>query len=234
MLKSTERVVVYRRVSTEKQGRSGLGLEAQEHLIAGYLAMTGAQRLRTYEESESGKKRISERPALSQALAECKAMKATLLVAALSRMGRNRAEILTLIDESGVRVAFADEPHASNLSIGIKAVVADDEGKAISYRTKAALAAAKKRGIKLGNPNGARALKRYIRLNGNDAGCEGATRAADEFANNLRSKIAEMAGEGLSNAQMAAKFNADRVPTRREGAKWYETSVKNLRARLAM
>jgi DNA invertase Pin-like site-specific DNA recombinase len=234
MLKQTERVVIYKRVSTARQGRSGLGLDAQEALIASYLGMTGAERISSYEEAESGKKRVSERPELSKALAECKAMKATLLVAALSRMGRNRAEILTLIDESGVKVAFADEPHASSLSIGIKAVVADDEGKAISYRTKAALAAAKARGVKLGNPNGARALKRHIRRIGNGAGCEGATRAADEFAKNLRSYVAAMVQNGMTNATMAATLNDKRVPTRREGAKWYETSVKNLRQRLAI
>jgi len=234
MLKSVDRVVIYKRVSTEKQGRSGLGLEAQEALIASYLATTGAVRLSSYQEAESGKKRVSKRPELSKALAECKAMKATLLVAALSRMGRNRAEILTLIDESGVKVAFADEPHASNLSIGIKAVVADDEGKAISYRTKAALAAAKARGVKLGNPNGARALKRYIRQNGNNAGCEGAMRAADEFAANLSSYLVAMIANGMNNAKIAAALNAKGVPTRREGAAWYETSVKNLRTRLAI
>lgn len=234
MLKSTERVIVYRRVSTQKQGRSGLGLEAQENLIAGYLAMTGAERLNTYEEAESGKKRVSKRPELSKAITECKAMRATLLVAALSRMGRNRAEILTLIDESGVKVAFADEPHASSLSIGIKAVVADDEGKAISYRTKAALVEAKKRGVKLGNPNGARALKRYIRKSGNGAGCQGAMRAADDFANNLKSYVYGMIQDGMTNAQMAVLLNEKHVPTRREGAKWYETSVKNLRERLSL
>jgi DNA invertase Pin-like site-specific DNA recombinase len=234
MLKSVDRVVVYKRVSSQKQVRSGLGLEAQEALVASFLAMTGAARLSSYEEVESGKKRVSERPELAKALAECKAMKATLLVAALSRMGRNRAEILTLIDESGVKVAFADEPHASNLSIGIKAVVADDEGKAISYRTRAALAAAKARGVKLGNPNGARALKRYIRRHGNSAGCEGAARAADEFAANLRSIIAAMAAQSMSNAKIADALNAKSVPTRREGAKWYETSVKNLRTRQAV
>lgn len=234
MLKSVDRVVVYKRVSTESQGRSGLGLAAQEALISSYLAMTGAIRLSSYQEAESGKKRVSARPELSKALSECKAMKATLLVAALSRMGRNRAEILTLIDESGVKVAFADEPHASNLSIGIKAVVSDDEGKAISYRTRVALQAAKARGAKLGNPNGARALKRYIRANGNGAGCEGATRAADDFAANLRGIIATMTTQGMTNATIAAALNAKGVPTRREGAKWYETSVKNLRTRLAI
>lgn len=234
MLRSVDRVVVYKRVSTQKQGRSGLGLEAQEALIRAYLAMTGAVELSSYEEAESGKKRVSERPELSKAIDECKAMKATLLVAALSRMGRNRAEILTLIDESGVKVAFADEPHASNLSIGIKAVVADDEGKAISYRTKAALTAAKARGVKLGNPNGARALKRYIRKNGNGAGCKGASLAADKFAKNLRSIIVAHVAQGKNSAEIADALNAKDVPTRREGGRWHETSVRRLRERLAI
>jgi DNA invertase Pin-like site-specific DNA recombinase len=242
MLKSTERVVVYRRVSTQKQGQSGLGLEAQENLIAGYLAMTGAQRLSTYEESKSGKIRTSERPELAKAIAECKAMKATLLFSALSRTGRNRADVLTLIDESGVKVAFADEPHASSLSIGIKAVIADDEGKAISNRTKAALAVAKVRlereGKRLGNPLGAETFKKYREADkaaggaGNTAATDGATRAADEFAHNLRSYIVAMIGKGMTNAKIATALNDKGVPTRREGAKWYETSVKNLVERL--
>jgi DNA invertase Pin-like site-specific DNA recombinase len=242
MLKSTERVVVYRRVSTESQRHSGLGLAAQENLIAGYLAMTGAERLSTYEESKSGKIRTSERPELAKAIAEAKAMKATLLFSALSRTGRNRADVLTLIDESGVKVAFADEPHASSLSIGIKAVIADDEGKAISNRTKAALAVAKVRlereGKRLGNPLGAKTFEKYREADkaaggaGNSAATAGAKAKADEFANNLKSYIVAMVAEGKTNAQIAIALNAKGVPTRRDGAKWYETSVKNLVERL--
>src|SRR5512137_1971662 len=101
MLNSVDKVVVYRRTSTRNQH---LGLDVQERDIAGYLAMTGAQRLNTYEEQESGKIRSGERPELAKAIAECKAMKATLLCGKVDRMGRKRADLLTLIDESGVKV----------------------------------------------------------------------------------------------------------------------------------
>lgn len=229
------RVVVYRRTSTRKQN---LGLDAQEADISRYLAATGALRLATFEEQESGKVRSSERPALAKAIAECKAMKATLLCGKVDRMGRRRADMLTLIDESGVKVAFADEPHASSLSIGVKAVVAHEEGEAISARTKAALAAAKAKGVKLGNPLGAKTFEAYRVADkaaggaGNTAATKGAAQAADQFAANLRPKIATMVDDGKTNAQIAAALNEQGVPTRRESAKWYETSVKNLRKRL--
>lgn len=234
MLQSVDRVVVYRRVSDKSQGATGLGLGAQEKLIGDYLAMTGAHRIGTYEEVESGKVRSGDRPELAKAIAECKAMKATLLVSNLTRMGRRRADVLTLIDESGVKVAFADKPHASSLSIGIEAVVAHDEGESISYRTKAALAVAKARGVKLGNPLGAKTFERYRAEHGNKAAAEGAKVAADAFAENLRSYIVAMIDKGMNNAAIADALNAKGVPTRRDGARWYETSVKNLRVRLAV
>lgn len=223
-----------RRAREKADAKEGLGLEAQEALVSGYLAMTGAVRLATYEEKESGTIRAEERPELAKAIAECKAMKATLLVATLSRVGRRRADVLTLIDESGVKVAFADEPHASSLSVGVKAVVAHDEAASVSLRTRAALAVVKAKGVKLGNPNGARALKLHIAANGNGAGCEGATRAADEFATNLRPISARMIDAQMHNTAIAEALNERGVPTRRAGAKWYETSVKNVRARLAI
>lgn len=237
MLKTSDRVVVYRRTSTRTQS---LGLDAQEADIARYLAATGAQRIATFEEKESGKVRSSDRPELAKAIAECKAMRATLLCGKVDRMGRRRADMLTLIDESGVRVAFADEPHASSLSIGVKAVVAHEEGEAISARTKAALAAAKAKGVKLGNPLGAKTFEAYRAADkaaggaGNTAATDGAKLAADRFAANLRGKITAMIAEGKNNAQIAAALNAQGVPTRREGARWYEMSVKNLRARLGV
>jgi len=148
--------------------------------------------------------------------------------------------MLTLIDESGVRVAFADEPHASSLSIGVKAIVAHEEGEAISARTKAALAAAKAKGVKLGNPQGAKPFEAYRAADkaaggaGNTAATQGAKLAADKFAANLRPKIAAMIVDGKGNAQIAAGLNEQGVPTRREGGKWYEMSVRNLRTRLGL
>jgi DNA invertase Pin-like site-specific DNA recombinase len=237
MLKAAERVVVYRRTSTRNQN---LGLDAQEADIARYLAATGARRIATFEEQESGKVRSADRPELAKAIAECKVMKATLLCGKVDRMGRRRADMLTLIDESGVLVAFADEPHASSLSIGVKAVVAHEEGEAISARTKAALAAAKAKGVKLGNPLGAKTFEAYRTADkaaggaGNTAATQGAKLAADKFAANLRPKVEAMIGEGKGNAQIAAVLNEQGVPTRREGARWYEMSVRNLRARLGI
>jgi DNA invertase Pin-like site-specific DNA recombinase len=234
-MKAVERVIVYRRTSTKSQNN---GLSAQENDIARYLKATGAIRLNTYEEQESGKIRTSERPALAQAIAECKAMKATLLCGKVDRAGRRRADLLTLIDESGVKVAFADEPNASSLSIGIKAIVAHEEGLAISLRTKQALKVVKERlekeGKRLGNPLGAKTFEAYRAEFGNKAACEGSKRAADEFAANLRPYIAAMIAKQMSNAAIADTLNAKAVPTRREGARWYETSVKNLRTRLAI
>jgi DNA invertase Pin-like site-specific DNA recombinase len=230
-MKAVERVIVYRRTSTKSQNN---GLGAQENDIARYLATTGAIRLNTYEEQESGKIRSSERPALAKAIAECKAMKATLLCGKVDRAGRRRADLLNLIDESGVKVAFADEPNASSLSLGIKAIVAHEEGLAISLRTKQALAVVKSKGVKLGNPLGAMTFEAYRAEFGNKAACEGSKRAADEFAANLRPYIAAMVAKQMSNAAIADALNAKAVPTRREGARWYETSVKNLRTRLAI
>ncbi len=237
MLTASDRVVVYRRTSTRNQH---LGLDAQEADITRYLAATGAHRIATFEEQESGKVRSADRPELAKAIAECKAMRATLLCGKVDRMGRRRADMLTLIDESGVKVAFADEPHASSLSIGVKAVVAHEEGEAISARTKAALAAAKAKGTKLGNPLGAKTFEAYRAADkaaggaGNTAAAEGAKLAADRFAENLRPKITAMIAGGMGNAQVAAALNEQGVPTRREGAKWYEMSVRNLRARLGL
>jgi len=237
MLQGIDRVVVYRRTSTRSQT---LGLDAQEADIARYLAATGAKRIATFEEQESGMVRSADRPELAKAIAECKAMKATLLCGKVDRMGRRRADMLTLIDESGVRVAFADEPHASSLSIGVKAVVAHEEGEAISARTKAALAAAKAKGVKLGNPLGAKTFESYRAADkaaggaGNTAATLGAKLAADNFAAILRPKIEAMIADGKGNAQIASALNEQGVPTRREGARWYEMSVKNLRARLGI
>lgn len=96
------------------------------------------------------------------------------------------------------------------------------------------MAVVKAKGVKLGNPLGAKVFQAYRAQHGNKAAREGATRAANEFAANLRPILAAMIGKKLNNAQIADALNAKGVPTRREGAKWYETSVKNIRERLAI
>lgn len=140
--------VAYYRVSTAKQGNSGLGLEAQRKAVADFL---DTKPIAEYTEVESGKR--NDRPQLEAALAYAKLTGATLVVAKLDRLSRNAAFLNTLMD-SGQAVAFADMPHADRLTIGLMAQLAQWEREAISKRTKEALAEAKRRGRKLGGDRG--------------------------------------------------------------------------------
>ena len=144
------RFVAYYRVSTDKQGRSGLGLEAQRaavetHVVAGCGAV-----IVEFIEVESGRKK--DRPQLATALAAARAHRATLVIAKLDRLARN-VHFVSGLMESGVEFVAADMPTVNRLTIHILAAVAEEEARMISARTKAALAAAKARGVALGNPN---------------------------------------------------------------------------------
>jgi DNA invertase Pin-like site-specific DNA recombinase len=145
----------YYRVSTDKQGITGLGMEAQRDAVARYVQSRG-QIVAEFIEVESGK-RHTNRPQLLAALVECRKRRAVLLIARLDRLARNVAFIANLMD-SDVEFVAVDMPHANRLTIHILAAVAEHEREMISQRTKAALAAAKARGKKLGNPNYQEAL----------------------------------------------------------------------------
>jgi DNA invertase Pin-like site-specific DNA recombinase len=151
------RIIGYERVSTARQGENGLGIAAQRQAIDGFAAQRGAALIARFTEVESG--RNPDRPELGRALHLAKVTGATLVIAKLDRLSRNAAFLLTLRD-SGVRFAAVDLPEANDLTVGIMALVAQQEREAISRRTKEALAIARSRGVKLGNPNGAAALKR--------------------------------------------------------------------------
>lgn len=138
--------IAYFRVSTERQGRSGLGLEAQQKLVQPYAADI----IGRYHEIESGKN--DNRPRLQEALEECRSKDAALLIAKIDRLSRDAAFLFTL-RKAGVDIVAADMPHAGTLEFGIRAVFAQHEREEISKRTKAALQAAKARGQKLGCPN---------------------------------------------------------------------------------
>lgn len=144
------RFVAYYRVSTDKQGRSGLGLEAQRQAVARHAAGCGGSVVVAFEEVESGHK--GDRPQLALAMAECRLRRCTLLIAKLDRLARD-AHFLLGLEKAGVEFLAADMPYANRLTIGVMALVAEEEARATSARTKAALAAAKARGVKLGNPH---------------------------------------------------------------------------------
>ena len=142
------KIVAYYRVSTKKQGESGLGLEGQQAAVKQHAKANGCKIVAEYTEVESGK--LATRPELAKALAHAKSAKAILIVAKLDRLSRNVA-FLSALMESGVEFVACDNPHANRLTVHILAAVAEEETRQISLRTKAALKAAKAKGVLLGS-----------------------------------------------------------------------------------
>ena len=218
--------VSYVRVSTQRQGQSGLGLEAQQAAVAQFVQQRCGEVLAEFVEVESGRK--ADRPQLAAALAEAKRQGAVLLIAKLDRLARNVAFISALL-ESGAEVQAADMPEANKFMFHIMAAVAEQEAEAISARTKAALAAAKARGTKLGwaMPSRAEEVK---------AAAKAATKVrinqADAFAAQVLPFVKPLADAGASLRQIAAELNARGIFTPR-GKEWQAASVRNLLARLA-
>jgi DNA invertase Pin-like site-specific DNA recombinase len=226
VIEKSKRYVAYLRVSTDKQGRSGLGLEAQRETIATYLRGTGGEAIAEFVEVESGK--LNARPQLTAAMYRAKVTGAKLLIAKLDRLSRNVAFIAAL-QESGVKFVCADMPEANELTVHLLAAMAQHERKMISERTKAALAAAKRRGTKLGNPNGARALKGH----GNDRAIQVIKFNAKRFAEERAPIIADIRAGGITSLKgIARELNARGILTARRG-RWYATGVKALLDRLA-
>src|SRR5262245_20387959 len=150
----SKRYVSYLRVSTPKQGENGLGVEAQREAVRRYLLSHHGEQIAEFVEVESGKR--SDRPQMAAAVVLAKKRKATLLVAKLDRLSRSVAFIATLMDSKGFDLAIADVPGANRLTLHELAAAAEHERHMIGERTRHALAAAKARGIKLGNPEQAK------------------------------------------------------------------------------
>lgn len=224
-----DRAVTYYRVSTARQGASGLGLEAQREAVEALCRERGWELVAPpFIEVESGKR--DDRPELMKAIGRAKLMGAKLVIAKLDRLSRD-AEFLLKLQRTGVDFVAADMPHADRFTITIMAALAEKERELISVRTKSALAAAKARGVRLGNPNGAAALLRAGK--GNAASALSQAASAQNFAEGFREKVDEMRSNGVvSLSGMAAELNAQGLPTPR-GGKWHASSVKNLLSRLA-
>jgi DNA invertase Pin-like site-specific DNA recombinase len=219
--RAARRFVAYYRVSTDRQGRSGLGLEAQQKAVRDYLNGGAWEVVGEFIEVESGKH--ADRPELARALEACRKHKAKLVIAKLDRLSRNLAFVATLMD-AGVEFVAVDNPHANKLTIHILAAVAEHEREAISERTKAALAAAKARGRRLGTPDPKGAVKRM------HAALESKTA---RFAANVVPIIREVQASGhTSHNAIAGQLNARKVATAR-GGRWTHVQVRLILDRAA-
>jgi DNA invertase Pin-like site-specific DNA recombinase len=217
------KAVTYYRVSTSSQARSGLGLDAQRVAVAQYCGGRDCDVVGEFTEVESGK--LDTRPELAKALHLAKITGATLVVAKLDRLSRNVA-FLAALQDSGARFLAADMPEANELTVHIMAAVAQAERKAISRRTKEALAAAKARGAKLGNPNGAAALVKANK--GNDASVTVICNGAARFAADLAPIVAAIVVAGHTSLRaIAAELNRCGIVTRRSGD-WHPATVCDL------
>jgi DNA invertase Pin-like site-specific DNA recombinase len=213
--------IAYYRVSTAKQGRSGLGLEGQKAAVLAYLNGGSWSLAAEFTEVESGK-RHDNRPELARALDACRLIGATLVVAKLDRLSRNAA-FLTNLMESKVPFLCCDNPHATTFNLHILAAVAEHEAKQISARTKVALQAAKERGTKLGGFKGGPVPDHRL-------GVAAKRAKADGFAARVRPTIATLQAEGKSLHQVAAELTTRGVMTA-NGGQWNATAVRRLMLR---
>lgn len=208
--------VSYVRVSTNKQGIDGNGIEAQRQAVARYLQTLDCELIGSFEEVESGAN--NKRPQLQAALQLAKAKKAILVIAKLDRLSRNAAFLLTLQD-SGVDFVACDMPNADKLSVGIIALLAQRERQLISERTKAGLAVAKQRGVALGNPNAAKAWRKAVEaIKGRKA----------EFAAAMLKSIEEIRSTGVESLSRIADCLNKRGEKTPRGGRWTATAVKRV------
>src|SRR3954447_5505738 len=197
--------VAYYRVSTERQGRSGLGLDAQRKAVEDFLNGGNWRLVAEFTEVESGKQ--SDRPALAKAFQACRLRRAKLVIAKLDRLSRD-AHFLLGLEKAGVDFVAADMPTANRLTVGIMAMVADEERRMISKRVKEALAAAKARGTRLGTPGNLR--------NGEVGRARGTARNAEvsrERDRRVAPIVTALRGDGANLSQIAAALNARGIPT---------------------
>jgi DNA invertase Pin-like site-specific DNA recombinase len=238
---TTGKFISYCRVSTERQGKSGLGLDAQRKAVDDFLNGGCWQLLQEYIEVETGKH--DQRPVLIEALHHCKVTGATLVIAKLDRLSRD-LEFIARLQKSGTRFVCADMPEATELTVHLFAAIAQHERKTTSERTRAALGSIKRtieehgrytsrtRGTtieRLGNPHGAAALRRAGK--GNAAAIAAVHELADEHARDILPVIEDIRRSGITSFEgIARELNNREIRTARGGA-WHPSTVRNLLAR---
>lgn len=221
---ATRKFVAYYRVSTQRQGQSGLGLEAQRNTINQFVAGNG-ELLAEHTEVESGRR--NDRPELEKALARAKRAGATLLIAKLDRLARNVAFISALMD-ANVDFQACDNPHANRLTLHVLAAVAEDEARRTSERTKAALLAYKTRGGKLGaaHPK-CKPISREAARKGQPLATARNQQLASEAYLDVTPVIQELRTSGMSLRKIAADLNRNGYKTR-DGKLWNAVQVKRI------
>ena len=223
MAPHTGKFVAYFRVSTDRQGKSGLGLDAQRERVMNYLNGGSWSLIGEFTEVESG--RINERPALADAVKLCKKEKATLVVATLDRLTRDLAFGATLLNDTKVKFVCADFPEASREMLQMRMVFAEWEARRIGERTKAALAELKKKGKKLGSPTP---------KIGSAAGVKRIQDKADAYADRVGPVVREIIRKtGAKTMRDIAQELAYRgIETPRGNVEWHASQVANLLKRI--
>jgi DNA invertase Pin-like site-specific DNA recombinase len=209
--------ISYLRVSTERQGQSGLGIEAQREAVQRYVASVGGTLIAEHLEIETGKS--ATRPILLQSIAQCRRERAVLLIARLDRLARSVSFISSLID-GGVEFVAADNPAANKMMLQLLAVFAEHERDQIAARTKAALAAAKARGVMLGANGTILAAKRRAE--------------ADEFAEGIRCDVESALADGAATLRDVARHLNGLGKATREGAAWTAQNAQRVMRRLGL
>lgn len=207
LVKESMEAITYLRVSTKRQGQSGLGLDAQRQLIDRFLEAEGGTITQEYVETLSGAK--NDRILLKQAISHAKSINGVLVIAKLDRISRSVSFIASLM-EAGVNFRVAEMPNATHFQLHIYAALAQEERRLISERTKTALKAAKARGVRLGTASKQRAAANKQK--------------ADKFASVIGDRIKELQAIGQSFSQIADSFNQKGITSYR-GGRWHSTTV---------
>ena len=222
---ASTKAVAYYRVSTKDQGESKLGLEAQEATVANYASFSNVTIVKHFTEVESGTN--NERPVFAEALAACRRYGARLIIAKLDRLSRDIG-FIDKLQKDGVDFVCCDNPHANKMTIQFFAIIAQNEAQVISERTKAALAALKARGVKLGaaNPDCAN-LTHEHRLKGAALAAVARRRKRKEADALIIDAIQILRHSGITLARIAAHLNDDGTVTR-QNKRWNASQVRRV------